>query len=80
MTNFDNGQSKEIQYLSDTGVECRVCGKNTMRVRQETKGLTESASLTQHLECPTCGEHYPRTVGQDRKTVLHDPFEKRVHL
>jgi DNA-directed RNA polymerase subunit RPC12/RpoP len=71
MANHLNSQSAEVKYISDTGVECMTCKKDTMRVREELRG---SAHLTQYLECPNCGGAYPRLVSFDRQTVLHDPF------
>jgi len=68
-----NGQGKKVKYLSVTAIECRVCAKDNMRVRDEVKQFSGD-SITQHLECPNCGEGYPRVISIDRKTVLIDPF------
>lgn len=71
---FKNSQSRNVKYLSVTDLECRVCQKDKMNVKNEVAERARG-TLTQHLECPTCGEAYPRVVSEDRKTVFHDPFD-----
>ncbi len=69
-----NAQSKPVQYVSDTGVECKVCGKGTMHVRQQKENAR--SSIVQQLECPVCGDAWPREVTLDGKTVVTDPFRR----
>lgn len=68
-----NAQSQSVKYVSDTKVACRVCQKSTMHVRQE-KVNAAKATIQQQLECPQCGDGYPREMDMDRKTVVADPF------
>lgn len=74
-----NSQSLPVKYIAKTSTDCRVCMRDKMHVRFERPNKGKE-SFTQQLECPVCGETYPREVSSDRKTVLADPFSDTKHV
>lgn len=68
-----NSQSAPVRYVSKTDDQCQSCFKDNMHVRAE-RSNGQKGTITQVLECPCCGETYPREVSADRKHVLTDPL------